>query len=311
MPVSQQLLKSANNAALSAMLNQWEQSGGSQSAAPMSANSKVAPRALSPELAAALAAHLKLPKGMAPDELDAAETRLSLEGGDFGAAKKQAKVYDCSEPVEGMKPKMQYEEHKDISPDEFSRESSKSAAIVPPASLAHIQKMLSGGKQTMSDQFNGFMNKLVNTPAGNEIYFNRLGLGGAIAGGVGGALSAPKGKMLKRTLLGAGVGGLTGLGAGAGASLGLHTIPTEPFKSFNPTGYDKLHNGRGAILGLLGGGALTNVLANKAVKETGLDDSDEDKQEAKDLAEMRQGLAKISSAAALKFGAKVARVLSR
>jgi hypothetical protein len=41
--------------------------------------------------------------------------------------KKLAKVYDCSEPVEGMKPKMQYEEHKDMSPDEFSREHTNKA----------------------------------------------------------------------------------------------------------------------------------------------------------------------------------------
>lgn len=182
---------------------------------------------------------------------------------------KAAKVYEAAESVEGMKPKEVYESHKKCAPGEFN--------------------MHKEGAEGMADRFNSFMNKMVNSPAGTGIYFNRLGLGGALAGGIGGALTAPKGKMLKRTLLGAGVGGLTGLGAGAGASLGLNIAqgsrPVGLREEFSALLKDpaSLHRQRNlemgaGVLGLLGGGALTNVLANKAVKETGLDDNDEDQQ---------------------------------
>jgi hypothetical protein len=52
---------------------------------------------------------------------------------------KAAKVYDCSEPVEGMKPKMQYEEHKKMTPDEFSREHTNNKAA---SDVADLQVML-------------------------------------------------------------------------------------------------------------------------------------------------------------------------
>lgn len=68
-----------NNAALLALLKKWESGGGGQSAYPMSANASPM-KALPPELAAALQSHMRLPKTTQPDELDAAETMMNLEG---------------------------------------------------------------------------------------------------------------------------------------------------------------------------------------------------------------------------------------
>lgn len=160
-------------------------------------------------------------------------------------------------------------------------------------------------KAAGSSQFNDFMNKLVNTPAGTEIYFDRLGLGGAGIGALAGALSAPKGKMLKRTLLGAGVGGLTGLGAGAGGSLGLNMAlgpdgkPSPFFGAYDKKQINRMNGG--LLLGLVGGGTLSNALANKVVKETGLnDDEEQDAERGLDAAPPR-------SKAAQAFGRLVAR----
>jgi hypothetical protein len=61
------------------LLQAWQASGGGQSAAPMSANSQVPMRPLSPELIQALQAHLKMPKNIVPDELDAADAMIDLD----------------------------------------------------------------------------------------------------------------------------------------------------------------------------------------------------------------------------------------
>jgi len=84
MPVNQEMLKTAQkvngyNPKLHMLLQNWEQQGGSRSAYPMSANSKVSPAALPEDVAKALARHLALPAAQTPDELDAAETLLALE----------------------------------------------------------------------------------------------------------------------------------------------------------------------------------------------------------------------------------------
>jgi hypothetical protein len=79
------------NAGLHDMLKAWEASGGSRSAYPMSAHSKVEPGALSPELAAALRKRLALPEDQVPDELDAVETLLDLDHS-------QPKAYPHNEP---------------------------------------------------------------------------------------------------------------------------------------------------------------------------------------------------------------------
>ena len=75
----EKLAKNSNNAELQQLLQQWEAQGGSQSAYPMSAHSKVPPAVLPKELAAKLQQHLKYPKHIVPDEFDAAEALLALE----------------------------------------------------------------------------------------------------------------------------------------------------------------------------------------------------------------------------------------
>lgn len=66
---------------------------------------------------------------------------------------KAAKVYDCSEPVEGMKPKMQYEEHKDLTPDEFSREHTNKAEEKSSALLASLHKLAASTPATKAAQY--------------------------------------------------------------------------------------------------------------------------------------------------------------
>lgn len=73
---------------------------------------------------------------------------------------KAAKVYDCSEPVEGMKPKTQYEEHKKMTPDEFSREGSKlddsdkekAAAKAQPQKQRQLEQLLEA-EEELRDTF--------------------------------------------------------------------------------------------------------------------------------------------------------------
>jgi hypothetical protein len=84
-------------------------------------------------------------------------------------------------------------------------------------------------------------------------------IGGASVAGAGlgallGALRAPKGKMLKYTLGGAGIGGL----AGAGSAAGYNLIPNRDYDG--PTSLAKLPLA-------LGGGALAGHLGNKLYDE--------------------------------------------
>jgi len=84
-------------------------------------------------------------------------------------------------------------------------------------------------------------------------------IGGASVAGAGlgallGALRAPKGKMLKYTLGGAGIGGL----AGAGSAAGYNLIPNRDYGG--PTSLAKLPLA-------LGGGALAGHLGNKLYDE--------------------------------------------
>lgn len=198
----------ANNAQLYKLLQNWEQAGGSASASPMSANSKVVPKPLPTDLAAALAAHLKLPQGMPADELDAAETMLSLEGGGLGAAKKKqikaAKVYEAAEPVEGTKPKEVYESHKKCTPGEFSmhKEGGQKQAVigttigaVAGAAGAKPGKRVRESARGAAKGFGTDLGALVGGVSGGTLGF--LGGGaatlpllgvGAIPGGVIGAL---------------------------------------------------------------------------------------------------------------------------
>lgn len=88
MPVNQEMLKTAqqlivksagNDHKLHKMLQNWEQQGGSQSAYPMSANSKVSPAALPEDLAKALGQYYDYPKEVVPDEYEAALALLNFE----------------------------------------------------------------------------------------------------------------------------------------------------------------------------------------------------------------------------------------
>jgi hypothetical protein len=137
---------------------------------------------------------------------------------------------------------------------------------------------------------------LQNATAANgavPMNYHNIALMGAGLGSLGGALTAPKGKMLKRTLQGAGLGGAAGLGAAFGGQMGANIVGGQhPGKS--------LAN-RLLMAGMAGGGALgAHHLANKALHEvtddTETNDFKKRKQEDKDLADMRTGLAKISRA---------------
>jgi hypothetical protein len=173
-------------------------------------------------------------------------------------------LYDAGESVKNMPVKKTEESHKECTPGEFSMNK----------------------EGTVSDGFNNFMNKLVSTPTkdnGMKIMFNRLGLGGALTGGLYGAMTAPKGKMLRRALTGAGVGGLTGLGAGAGASLGMNLgLGAGGGSGIGGlyTADDRSRSAFTGALGMLGGGLLTNSLANKGVKEMDLDDEEDTPKQA-------------------------------
>ena len=137
---------------------------------------------------------------------------------------------------------------------------------------------------------------LQNATAGDgagRINYHNLALMGAGLGSLGGALTAPKGKMLKRTLQGAGLGGAAGLGAAFGGQMGANIIGGA-----NP---GKHIANRLLMAGMGGAGALgAHHLANKALHEvtddTETNDFKKRKQEDKDLADMRTGLAKISRA---------------
>jgi hypothetical protein len=107
-------------------------------------------------------------------------------------SEKQSRVYEASESVEGVKPKEVYESHKKCTPGEF-------------------------GMHKAGAEF---------APTVGQGALTGAGLGALI-----GALRAPKGKMLKYTLGGAGIGGAAG--AGSTAMYNLHdslNIP-EPYGS--------------------------------------------------------------------------------
>jgi hypothetical protein len=142
---------------------------------------------------------------------------------------KAAKVYDCSEPVEGMKPKMQYEEHKKMTPDEFSRE--------------HTSGETKAAEQSLSQAISQAVAPLAGASLG--------GMGGGLAGVIGGGLHGAYdpgavgeideegGVRLRRrsrlmgALRGAAAGGAGGLAAGtvlggmAGKAYGDHTYGSE------------------------------------------------------------------------------------
>lgn len=89
-----------------------------------------------------------------------------------------------------------------------------------------------------------------------------VGGAGAAGAGVGaliGALRAPKGKMLKYTLGGAGIGGLAGMGSAAGYNLGSGLFDTGE-KSLHPAAPIRLPLA-------LGGGAVAAHLGNKLYNE--------------------------------------------
>lgn len=204
---------------------------------------------------------------------------------------KAAKVYDCSEPVEGMKPKTQYEEHKKMTPDEFSRENSKSEEKA--AAKAHQQ-----ASKTADDHLRKSLS-----------YTGLLGGAGAAAGaGVGslyGLLTGKKGKRLQSVLRGAGggalIGGGLGLGTGAGVSMAMprpRNLKTIPLSEYLSTLADKPENlsdnidrlvtglptkelqRRFALGGLAGGAA---GLAGGSLLTAGLTPEQKDYEEHKDL----------------------------
>lgn len=213
---------------------------------------------------------------------------------------KVAKVYEAAESVEGMKPKMQQEEHKKMTPDEFSRENSKSAASWPKA---------------IEDANQWLQNATRSGYGGRTANYHNLALFGAGLGGLSGALTAPKGKMLKRTLQGAGLGGVAGLGAGLGGQLGFNLTDGRKHIVGDPH-LDSFYRGAIPFAGAMGGGLLAHTLADKALNEVTDDtesgDYNKKRKEDKDLAEMREGLAKISSApAAYAFGVKLAKLMAQ
>lgn len=194
---------------------------------------------------------------------------------------KAAKVYDCSEPVEGMKPKMQYEEHKDLTPDEFSREHTNKAEEKSSA-FAYDN---SGVNQWNAMRSNYDLPK----------NFGLAGAGlGALTGGLYGASTAKKGKrtgaILRGLLGGALTGGAGGLGAGFAVRNAMpeaqpqgvgtdikalkHLLTAKSDQDFMDSRYRDIFGkskveleeglGRGALLGggagLLGGGLLTGAM---------------------------------------------------
>lgn len=126
---------------------------------------------------------------------------------------KAAKVYDCSEPVEGMKPKMQYEEHKDLTPDEFSREHTNNAEEKSSA-FAYDNKPF--------DDYDA-----LRTGYGLPKMYGLAGAGlGALTGGLYGASTAKKGKRTGAILRGLLGGALTGGAGGLGAGFAVrHVLP--------------------------------------------------------------------------------------
>lgn len=147
-------------------------------------------------------------------------------------------------------------------------------------------------KEAASAEFNKFMNRLVNTPKFMDINFARAGLGGAGAGAIYGALSAPRGKMLKNTLRGATVGGLAGLGTGAGVSLGGHIAGgRHPYFDMikDPVQFHKRLSTGAAVGGGLAAG-LSGLLADKAITEITGDEKKDKKDDDKDVKEAAAAL---------------------
>lgn len=152
---------------------------------------------------------------------------------------KAAKVYDCSEPVEGMTPKVQYEEHKKMTPDEFSRENTKESSVE--------QDFLN--KSMFRD-----INRMLAPQAGADLGGVVGGLAGVIGGGIHGAYDPgaageidDEGNVrLKRRsrLMGAlrgaagyGLGGLIGgrvLGAMGGKAYGDYKYGGKPWHEDRP-----------------------------------------------------------------------------
>jgi hypothetical protein len=134
------------------------------------------------------------------------------------------------------------------------------------ANFGAMLKMLATGeyktpqKQASIADFNASMSKLTHAPNSVNIPFGHLGLGGAAAGAISGALSAPKGRLLRRTLMGAGLGGLTGLGAGVGASAGANLVLGNKPRIFPLSQDEKSRATLGMGLGLgLGAGSIQSL----------------------------------------------------
>jgi hypothetical protein len=126
---------------------------------------------------------------------------------------KVAKVYEAAESVEGMKPKMQYEEHKDLTPDEFSREHTNKAEEKSSA-FAYDNKPF--------DDYDA-----LRSGYGLPKVYGLAGAGlGALTGGLYGASTAKKGKRTGAILRGLLGGALTGGAGGLGAGFAVrHVLP--------------------------------------------------------------------------------------
>ena len=130
-----------------------------------------------------------------------------------------------------------------------------------------------------------------------RINYHNLALMGSGLGALGGAISAPKGKMLKRTLQGAGVGGVMGLGAGLGGQIGANISDQRPGPAGDPA-WDKWLRTVLPAGGAFGGAMLGHHLGDKALNDytddTETGDYKRKRQEEDELADLRAGLAKIS-----------------
>lgn len=154
------------------------------------------------------------------------------------------------------------------------------------ATNKQAEKRAAGWPKIVEDA-NTWLQRATANPTGPAVNYHNLVALGAGLGGLTGALSAPKGKMLKRTLQGAGLGGVAGFGAGLGGQLGYNVTPAGG-RALVPAG-----------LGGLGGALLGHALADKALNEftddTASGDLEREEQEEKELADLRAGLSKISA----------------